>query len=697
MSMRYPGGFIASTPVTAGYPSGVWTQAQAIPYQAQNVWTRDQFWPYTTLLLQGDGAVNGAQNNTFLDSSSNNFTITRNGNTTQGSFTPYEQDGYWSNYFDGTGDYLRVADSTAFDLPGDFTLEFWIYPTASGFGVVLGSEDSGQNGFVVFNGTNMGVYGNGASIISVSSAIVLNAWQHIAVVRSGTSLKFYLNGTERGSATNSTSFTGVAGNGFAVAATYTNTYITSGTGYFSNVRLVKSAVYTTNFTPPTAPLTAITNTSLLTCQSNRFIDNSTNAFAITRNGDVSVQAFQPFPGATTYSGTVLGGSGYFDGSGDSLTRAFTSTTDGMYPQGTTYTVEAWVYPTAISGYIYVTEATNTSNYGTWKLYIGGSSQFGFDYRPTTGGTYTTVASSAAVALNSWYHVAVSVSAGSARLFVNGTQVGSTTTISAISFTPVGATVGNSVNGFDTAFFTGYISNLKITQGTANYTSNFTPPSSPLTGGSLLLNFTNAGISDAAVMNDLETVGNAQVSTSVVKYGTGSMAFDGSGDYLRTPDGPNTELGSGDFTLECWVNFNSLPASNGHQATFVSKWATNNASYEFYLYNNAGTQQLYLTYSTNGTASTNLGVNWTPATGVWYHIACVRNGGNLTFWVNGTQQGATQTISGTLFDGSAGIEVGGFVAGSANTVLNGYIDDLRITKAARYLTSFTPPPARMPGQ
>mgnify|MGYP003349823598 CR=1 FL=1 len=60
----------------------------------------DPQFDYVTLLLNGDG-TNGGQNNTFLDSSTNNFTITRNGNTTQGSFSPYGN--LWSNYFGGSG------------------------------------------------------------------------------------------------------------------------------------------------------------------------------------------------------------------------------------------------------------------------------------------------------------------------------------------------------------------------------------------------------------------------------------------------------------------------------------------------------------------------------------------------------------------------------------------------------------------
>ena len=98
-----------------------------------------------TLLLTGDG-TNGAQNNTFLDSSTNNFTITRNGNTTQGTFSPFSQTG-WSNYFDGSGDYLTTATSASgFSFgTGDFTIEFWMYPTVAQVayaGVMVQSTDS---------------------------------------------------------------------------------------------------------------------------------------------------------------------------------------------------------------------------------------------------------------------------------------------------------------------------------------------------------------------------------------------------------------------------------------------------------------------------------------------------------------------------------------------------------------------------
>ena len=77
----------------------------------------DEFFNSVSLLLHGDG-TDGAQNNTFLDGSTNNFTITRNGNTTQGAFSPYGD--RWSNYFDGT-DSLTFTGATS--GAGDFTTE----------------------------------------------------------------------------------------------------------------------------------------------------------------------------------------------------------------------------------------------------------------------------------------------------------------------------------------------------------------------------------------------------------------------------------------------------------------------------------------------------------------------------------------------------------------------------------------------
>ncbi|NBQ98138.1 MAG: LamG domain-containing protein [Microbacteriaceae bacterium] len=245
----------------------------------------DPYFEYTTLLLPGNG-TNGAQNNTFLDSSSNNFTITRNGNTTQGNFSPFSQTG-WGNYFDGTGDYLSVADNAAFDLgTSDFTIEGWVYVTAtSGSQQTLVSKGTGANNqasyHIALDGSTWKYYlsGNGstwsiASGVSMGASAGLNTWQHIALVRSGSTFTPYVNGVAGTTTTSSASI--FDGNKvFSIGADDAAAQFVI--GYISNTRVVKgTAVYTSNFTPPTAPLTAISGTSLLTCQSNRFVDNSTN-------------------------------------------------------------------------------------------------------------------------------------------------------------------------------------------------------------------------------------------------------------------------------------------------------------------------------------------------------------------------------------------------------------------------------------
>ena len=116
----------------------------------------DPQFPYVSLLLNDTG-TNGQQNNTFLDSSSNNFTVTRNGTPTQGSVTPYWPDGQWSNYFNGSTDFISAGTSTAFAFgTGDFTLESWVFDTgttATG-ATIVGATNYGSS-------TNVQVYYDG--------------------------------------------------------------------------------------------------------------------------------------------------------------------------------------------------------------------------------------------------------------------------------------------------------------------------------------------------------------------------------------------------------------------------------------------------------------------------------------------------------------------------------------------------------
>ena len=644
------------------------------------VTAKDPKFNYVTMLLHGDG-TNGAQNNTFLDSSTNNFTITRNGNTTQGTFSPYGSN--WSNYFNGSSSYMTVPANAAFGFgTGDFTIEAWTYMTearssaTSGyvFDMRFGSGDLSV--LWLEAGTAYTVYINGATSSGTAPSSYLNTWVHWAVVRSSGTVKVYINGTQNLSFAASGS---IATSGMAIGARYAGTEFFP--GYISNFRVVKgTAVYTSTFTPSTAPLTAITNTSLLTAQSNRFIDNSTNAFAITSNGSPSVQRFSPFSPTSAYSTSVIGGSAYFDGTGDYLNTTSTQ----VIPSGS-FTVEAWVYPTSSADSYFVAQGT-TGNVGRFSIGI------------TSGSWYVQIGATnintSTVVLNQWTYVAATFNGTTLTLYVNGTSVGTgATVINAQNTTLRVGSLGPADWG--TFYWTGYIGPVRISNTVRTISAPTTPYSSD-GNTTCLLSYTNAGILDNAEMNDLETVGNAQISTSVKKYGTGSMYFDGTGDYLYSPSSPNTSFGTGDFTIEFWMYSNNVSGASQLGMIQMSDTAGGlKASYLTQLCINQG--QTASGSALNGAIVANINntnVGSTTAvltTGTWYHIALVRSSGTVNLYVNGTSVGSatiTSAINGPY------IVVGGYY--SSSFLYNGYLDDLRITKGyARYTSNFTPPTAAFP--
>jgi hypothetical protein len=179
------------------------------------------------------------------------------------------------------------------------------------------------------------------------------------------------------------------------------------------------------------------------------------------------------------------------------------------------------------------------------------------------------------------------------------------------------------------------------------------------------------------------VGNAQISTSVVKYGTGSIALDGTGDYLSTRSTPNLAFGSGDFTIECWAYATSLGSYNALFAQWPNNGGSANNSYT--LESVGSNMEFYWVAGTTLYGPATLG---TITTGVWIHWAICRSGNTLYPFKNGVL-GTTVSISQTLNSPTSAVTVGGAVAGGGEWI--GYIDELRITKGyARYTANFTPP-------
>ena len=207
---------------------------------------------------------------------------------TNGFYLPFNKNslGFSSYYgnFNGSNQSLSVANNTALN-PGtnDYCVEAFMYSTS--LNVTALFDFGGNSGSIqlYFESGRATFRSNGSDIIDVPFNAP-NQWVHIAVTRSGSSVRLFVNGIQQGSTvSNSDNLTStqVKYIGRLNGGYYFN-------GRISNFRFVKgSAVYTSNFTVPTSALTAITNTQLLTLQNSTIIDNSTNAFSITNNNSVT--------------------------------------------------------------------------------------------------------------------------------------------------------------------------------------------------------------------------------------------------------------------------------------------------------------------------------------------------------------------------------------------------------------------------
>ena len=654
----------------------------------------DAYFDLVALLLPGNG-TNGAQNNTFQDSSTNAFTITRNGNTTQGTFSPFSQTG-WSNYLNGSS-YFTAPGSTAFAFgTGAFTIEMWLYVTAypANYAVIpsnrpynAGSTDTWgvfffNDGAVRFSDVN-----NTQTFQTSAGAVPLNAWTHLAVVRNSTAsndTKIYINGTSVAQGTINSNFANNT-NAVVFGTSYdsNNWYVTS---YASNLRIVKgTAVYTSNFTPSTTALTNISGTSLLTCQSNRFVDNSSNIFAISLSGTPSVQAFSPFNPTTAYAAGTVGGSGYFDGTGDSLSIA------GSAALGTTgdLTLEAWVYVNSVSNYAGIFSMRNSVNSDGLAINILNTGYLDFSIDGSSAGEYT----GTLAPLRQWCHVALVRSGSSTNnvsCYLNGNRVGQFTSNFNTNGASNAAIVGRYyATGADQYNLNGYIGSLRYVVGTALYSgTTLTVPTAPFTAianTAILLNYTNGGITDATAKGLFETVGSAQISTAQSKFGGSSMLFDGSDDYLVSPASVNYEVGTGSYTIEFWVYWNVI----GNIAMLFGWNGGATGSTFGYTYSDGrigvginGTNEIV---SSSGQATT----------GSWIHMAFVKNGSTTTIYKNGVAIASSTTGVWSSNTGTATFNLGG---GASASDTNCYIDDLRITRGlARYTANFTPPTTAFPIQ
>ena len=632
----------------------------------------------TSFLSHFDGANNG-DNNAFDDGSASNHTITANGNVTQGSFGPFARpDGEWAVSFED-GDSLAVASSSDFDFgTGNFTWECFVFQESrSAFQLIMAQDDYSSGNSISCWLTNTGqasiYYEGGGTHYTTTATVPLNTWNHLAWVRKGTGtneFSIYINGTAEVSGAMNTNFNQ---DGIVIGQKANGDY--DFIGNISNIRIVNgSAVYTGNFTVPTSKLTAVTNTKLLTCQSNRFVDDSASAHTVTPSVNPAVTAFGPFLTDAVYDPAANGASAYFDGSGDYLSTP----SQGTLAASANWCMESYVFFTGTSSGTYRVMSSNLST--------DSDAYFQMRIRLDKYNFYTDNVDSGLVGTaeyNQWTHMAMTKSGTTVRAFVNGIKLWEAT--------DNGTTVIQNLIigwGYGSEYFPGYISDARFVNGSSIYTANFTPPAAPLTAitnTSLLLNMADGQAIDSTAQNNLTLYGNAKLSTGKAKFGDTSIVFDGQDtNYAVVKDFAQL---NGELTIEFWVNPSGLNPKNG---LFQQGFASGGLSARI---------------ETDGTLSLDridvsnyFGTSTTISANAWTHIALVYYSGVFKCYINGTADSQTSTTSANWTTSGDEFILGArYANGSANNPMTGYLDDFRISNFSRYTSNFTAPDEPFPDQ
>jgi hypothetical protein len=617
---------------------------------------QDPYRSSVVLHLTGNGPA-GQQNNTFADSSTNNVAITRNGTATQGSFSPYPfntNTSYnpsingGSAYFNGSSDWLATPQSSNFTFDANFTVEFWVYISTNQNADLVATANNtaylgaGNSGWVIAYYTSGGIrFGYQASSVwspdnTLGMTPALNSWNHIAVVRSGSTITGYLNGAAGTTPiTNSGTFTS---NQYGV-------YVGAGAGnqgqklggYISGLRIIKgAAVYTSNFTPTNRPFGTLTN-NLITF-SEDFANSNWG-----KDGGISVTPNYAVAPDGTPSMTLMSRAAGTLGNWAALTWAnFVGTGNNA---GKTYTFSVWVQAT--SGTVNGSIAISDVSYNTSTLAF----------------TATTTAQ----------RVSLTYSGPSGVWNASSAYIGGGVNL---------ASVGTSVLVWG--------AQLEVAGSVTNYTPT---PANYATAPTLLLNFANAAIIDSAGANDIVTIGSATV-TSSSKYGSGALTFNGTTDRLEI-SGPSAQSsgsaglygltpslipGTKDFTVEYWLNTRT-GNDTYHRIVSSSNGAFSGGT--FCMRHQPGSFLFsgQLSYSTDFTLNT------------WTHVAYTRQGATGRGFINGRQVGiCTDSTNYT----EAIQYVGSFYSAGAGEYFSGQLDDVRITMGvARYQSDFTPPARALP--
>jgi len=364
-----------------------------------------------------------------------------------------------------------------------------------------------------------------------------------------------------------------------------------------------------------------------------------------------------------------------------------------------FSIDCWVYTTATTAQCIFDFAGNNGNAlrpNSFALNMAATTRLlSFSYNNTISPN-----SSTAINVNTWNHIAVTRQGGVMSIYQNG--IATLITNTSTNFSNGQLVIGR--NGPTSAsFFSGYISDFRIIKGRSIYSGNFNPPVAPLkvidatNSTSLLLNFSNVGITDSTMQHNVLVLNSATMSSAVTKYNSKSIYFSGVADSISIiPVSTSSySLGTLDFTVDMWVyvlpqtiwaDRQTLQSATIRTIFDMKSQNLANAGFDIFL-GTTGTLNVSTLNLAYITGTTFISVN------TWNHIALVRQSNSFSLYLNGIPEGRTYTGAVPSFINPI-VRIG--TGALATGFFSGYIDELRIIKGvARYTAPFIVPQKAIP--
>jgi len=370
---------------------------------------------------------------------------------------------------------------------------------------------------------------------------------------------------------------------------------------------------------------------------------------------------------------------YFDGS---VNCCYTGPTNFVGIGTQDFTFEAWVYPTKVQDTTavdandrWIFGGWNTAN-GCFVVFLGSQ-----NYQLQLWDGYNANKSIVAVRPFMWNHVAIVRKSNTLYFFVNGV-LGNTIANYTTSFVNQTGTWIGGEKGVSSRWFSGYIDSVRWITGTGLYTTDFTPP---------LREF------DYTVAKPTDEVGNrwnlsgssshVYPSPTWKMFGSTSYYFDGAGtNYLYTTD--VAALNSSDYTVEGFFCLDQL--STSYIRTLWSNYDGNQSHGRILLTVSTNNTLNFGEQDSNGNNSSGGNTTVTVAANTTYHFACVKQGTTCTLYLNGVNVLQFTSVARTQYTNMLTLGIFDYTSGTYNYPYKGYIDEVRVSRFARYTANFVVP-------